>query len=246
MYIIQAHLLLYTLMPMPKNTDGYACKVCGKTHANRQGRHSHEKRCKGVKSVMKEMERLKTLVNELQANAANSAHPAVNSFGKENMSMLTHEVMRGIIQDGKQLRANLQHIIKTLHFNTAFPQNMNVFLPSMSQGYYLLKNVWNPCSADDLAKRVMFNAADVMLQHRETDNEQEYTMEEQAKFDAFYREFNHDSGVFQSTIRTMIDNFSMVEPRVFGINMKAAFALEIAMVNARNAQEEISSDEDSD
>ena len=58
-------------MPMPKNTDGYACKFCGKTHTNRQGRFSHEKRCKSKTANVHELEiaRLNGVIQQMTANA---------------------------------------------------------------------------------------------------------------------------------------------------------------------------------
>ena len=56
---------------MPKNTDGYACKFCGKTHSNRQGRFSHEKRCKKKTVNVNELEiaRLNGVIQQMTASA---------------------------------------------------------------------------------------------------------------------------------------------------------------------------------
>lgn len=213
---------------------------CGKTFINRQARYSHKKFCKGGNPYELEVARLTKIVNELELSKTTNLNFQINNFGKEDTSMITHDMMRDIIKSG-DLRTSLQYIIKTLHFNPQYPANMNVYLPHMSQGYFLLKKVWKFCEVEDLAKRVMYNAADFMLQHRETDQVNEYTKEEQEKFDRFYSSFNHEAGVLQSTIRTIIDNYKLVEPRVYGLDLNAAIAMAIAFENANKAN-----DEDSD
>ena len=140
----------------PKNNDentitesnGLSCKYCSKLFSRKDVCTRHEKyNCKNKKN--KEEEMLKqTIINNFQTvnnfNTINNIQQnfnypdsGINAFGKEDISHLTHNVMKNILKSPDN---GIPQLIRLIHFNPEVPQNQNVRLKNKKEPYL---NVFN-------------------------------------------------------------------------------------------------------
>ena len=70
---------------------------------------------------------------------------------------------------------------------------------------------WCHQPRDDLAKLVMFNAAQVMNEHNDEPYDREFTKKQTASFDRFYDIIGYDRQPLVETIDTMAKNRHLME-----------------------------------
>lgn len=139
------------------------CMYCKKTFSRKDVCKRHEKyNCKNKKIFEKEREN-KKLINELkktkqtiinnfqtvnnyQQNIQNNIQQnfngftseiPINPFGKEDISFLTHGIMKNILKNPDN---GIAQLIRLIHFNPEIPQNQNVRLKNKKEPYL---NVFN-------------------------------------------------------------------------------------------------------
>ena len=100
-----------------------------------------------------------------------------------------------------------------VHFNPDHPENINAYLADAKHehGLFFRGGHWQSKSRDELAKLVMFNAAQVMNEHNDEPYENEYSKKQTFDFDRFYSSFGYDRKPLSETIDTMAKNRNVVE-----------------------------------
>lgn len=139
------------------------CRYCKKNFSRKDVCQRHEKyNCKNKKIFEKERENKKlinelkktkqTIINNFQTvnnyqqniqnniqqnfNGFNTEIP-INPFGKEDISFLTHGIMKNILKNPDN---GIAQLIRLIHFNPEIPQNQNVRLKNKKEPYL---NVFN-------------------------------------------------------------------------------------------------------
>jgi len=117
--------------------------------------------------------------------------------------------------------------VQLVHFDPEHPENMNAYLADASheQGLFFRGGRWQPKPRDELAKLVMFNAAQVMNEHNDEPYDKEYTKKQTSSFDRFYDIIGYDRRPLVETIDTMAKNRHVVEnahPTVSALTAAAA------------------------
>ena len=211
--------------PRPQNVDGYACEGCGKKCSTRQAKYSHKRHCKlmlaggGNKSVLEELAKLtdalaklklgKITINNITTNN-NGDTIILNKFGFEDRSMFTRQQIRALIQSG-DFKEVLQELIKTMHFNEAHPENMNVYVPNTKVGFVFRKHMWNQGNAESIVLDVMRNVVEVLEDYRQSVKELKMKKSDLEVFTRFLQNFQWESENITRSMRTLIDHHKMVE-----------------------------------
>ena len=111
------------------------------------------------------------------------------------------------------LRAALQRMVELVHFDPRHPENMNAYLADAGDehGLFYKAGRWQPKPREDLARLVMFNAAQVMNEHNDDPYQSEFTRQQTAVFDRFYRAIGYERQPLEDTIATMVKNRRVME-----------------------------------
>ena len=158
---------------------------------------------------------MKTEIEQLRGkvinNVTTNTNITFNQFNKEDLSYIAHEMVRDLIKQ-TDLNASLQEMIRMIHFNENYPQNLNLYVENKMDSHGLcLISKWKECELTDLAKRVMKNAAEVLMEHVDDPFDKEYDDEETYRFDTFYQNYDTDPQPLIETIDTMAHHKKMVE-----------------------------------
>ena len=145
-------------------------------------------------------------------NSTTTNHITVNSFRCVDVSYIAHDHVVGLIKRD-DLHASLQEMVQMVHYNPEHPENMNAYLADASheQGLFFRSGRWQPKSRDDLARLVMFNAAQVMNEHNDEPYDKEFTRRQTQTFDRFYTVIGYDRRPLVETIDTMARNKRAME-----------------------------------
>lgn len=134
--------------------NNLSCKYCKKIFSRRDVCLRHERsNCKNRKEMEEEnlSEEIKKqtvinnfqtvnnfqTINNIQQNFNYPQEPIINPFGKEDISFLTHGIMKNIL---KNPDCGIPQLIRLIHFNPEIPQNQNVRLKNKKEPYL---NVFN-------------------------------------------------------------------------------------------------------
>lgn len=137
-----------------KNDDknDMACRYCNKVFSRKDVCHRHEKtNCKSKKLFENNEEEIKKstvinnfqtvnnfqTINNIQQNFGYNPSQNINPFGKEDVSFLTHGIMKNILKNPDN---GIPQLIRLIHFNPEVPQNQNVRLKNKKEPYL---NVFN-------------------------------------------------------------------------------------------------------
>lgn len=128
---------------IPKKENDLICRYCNKVFSRKDVCKRHEN--KNCKMKPKNISPKTTIinnyqtVNNFQQNIQNNFYPEVgiNPFGKEDISFLTNELMKKILQNPD---SGIPRLIRLIHFNPHIPQNQNVRLKNKKEPYL---NVFN-------------------------------------------------------------------------------------------------------
>ncbi len=136
----------------------------------------------------------------------------INNFRCVDVSYIAHDIVAGMIKRG-DLHASLQEMVQLVHYNPDHPENMNAYLADASheQGLFFRSGKWQPKPRDDLARLVMFNAAQVMNEHNDEPYDREFTRRQTDTFDRFYTVIGYDRRPLVETIDTMTKNKRAME-----------------------------------
>ena len=145
-------------------------------------------------------------------NVTNNNNITINNFRGVDVSYLAHDLVAQMVKRG-DLRKSLQEMVELVHFNPEHPENMNAYLADASHehGYCFRGGRWQPKARDELAKMVMFNAAQVMNEHNDVPHGKDFTKKQTDRFDRFYDIIGYDRHPLVETIDTMAKNRHVVE-----------------------------------
>lgn len=136
------------------DSSGLECKYCKKLFSRRDVCTRHEKHnCKNRKDIEFEKNKEEFLkqpvinnfqtvnnfntINNFQQNFNYPSDTNLNPFGKEDISFLTHGIMKNILKNPDN---GIPQLIRLIHFNPEIPQNQNVRLKNKKEPYL---NVFN-------------------------------------------------------------------------------------------------------
>ncbi len=117
----------------------------------------------------------------------------IMDFRGVDTSYIAHGIVAELIKRG-DLRSSLQEMVEMIHFNPDHPENINAYLADArhEHGLFFRGGRWQTKSRDELAKLVMFNAAQVMNEHNDEPYDSEYSKKQTFEFDTFYRVIGYD------------------------------------------------------
>jgi len=94
----------------------------------------------------------------------------INAFGKENLDILTPELMDKIVEHPS---GGIIKLIKTIHFNPEVPENMNVVLKNKNDPYFNVFNgeIWELKPKDVTIHNLLTTKKDIMDDHFEVREE---------------------------------------------------------------------------
>ena len=109
-------------------------------------------------------------------NNINIQNIQINNFRAVSVDHIDHAMVASLIK-AADLRDALQEMVRLVHYDPAHPENINAYLADVSHenGLYFRGGRWCLKSRDDLAKLVMFNAAQVMNEHNDEPYDKEFT-----------------------------------------------------------------------
>ena len=147
------------------------CKEKEKKRGNEDGANTDVKKIEEIRqeldrtntlvsSLMKEIEILKRSNKECSTNIGTqnitnyTQNIIVNPFGKENTSYITDAEIKDNIM---KLREGIPGIIKSIHFNPAYPENRNIKLLSHKQNILTCFDgkQWIPCDRSNTLDRLV-------------------------------------------------------------------------------------------
>ena len=145
-------------------------------------------------------------------NNNNNNNITIMDFRGVDTSYIAHDIVAELIKRG-DLRSALQEMVEMVHFNPDHPENINAYLADAKHehGLFFRGGHWQSKSRDELAKLVMFNAAQVMNEHNDEPYENEYSKKQTFDFDRFYSSIGYDRKPLSETIDTMAKNRNVVE-----------------------------------
>ena len=140
-------------------------------------------------------------------NNINIQNIQINNFRAVSVDHIDHAMVASLIK-AADLRDGLQEMVRIVHYDPAHPENINAYLADVSHenGLYFRGGRWCLKSRDDLAKLVMFNAAQVMNEHNDEPYHREFTKKQTERFDKFYDVIGYQRQPLQDTIATMAKN----------------------------------------
>jgi len=199
------------------------CYNCGKTfkHGSSYSRHINT-RCKNkvyekqsVKDLEKllldkdrEIEELKskrivienitqnnTTNNYLQNNIINN-NIKINPFGKENISYITDEILKRVI---KNPELGIPNLIRMIHFNPLYPENMNVLLKNKRAPYVNVFNgsEWKVERKDDTIHNLICTKKDIA---------DDYSIDKLEGLKLIENDFINIENCKETSISTLVDN----------------------------------------
>ena len=121
LYCLQNH--LNKLKPC-NDTEIYKCEKCNKQYITKQNFNKHIKNHPEIIETI--INNTNSITNSNNINSNNNINITINGFGKENMSYLTKENIKDILNKGFQ---SIPELIKEKHFNKDHPENHNVLDP---------------------------------------------------------------------------------------------------------------------
>jgi len=150
--------------------------------------------------------------NPLASMGTTNINIQINNFRAVSVDHIDHETIASLIKRG-DLRDALQEMVRLVHYDPAHPENINAYLADVSHenGLYFRGGRWCLKPRDDLAKLVMFNAAQVMNEHNDEPYHREFTKKQTERFDKFYDVIGYQRQPLQDTIVTMANNRNVVE-----------------------------------
>ena len=175
-----------------------------------------------VDQLRKELDEVKGKLDSIHAGSSNinntitsnnnNNNIVINNFRGVDVSHLAHDLVAEMVKRG-DLRAALQEMVQLVHFDPEHPENMNAYLadPNHAQGLCFRGGRWQPKARDELAKMVMFNAAQVMNEHNDVPHGKDFTKKQTDRFDRFYDIIGYDRHPLVETIDTMAKNRHVVE-----------------------------------
>ena len=146
------------------------------------------------------------------AGTTNNINIQINNFRAVSVDHIDHATVASLIK-AADLRDALQEMVRLVHYDPAHPENINAYLADVSHenGLYFRGGRWCLKSRDDLAKLVMFNAAQVMNEHNDEPYHREFTKKQTERFDKFYDVIGYQRQPLQDTIATMAKHRDVVE-----------------------------------
>jgi hypothetical protein len=156
-------------------------------------------------------------INNISANIT-----IVNAFGHEvfDESDLKDFIFNLLIQP--DLYNSLQEMIKYVHFNPKYPQNMNVYVTDSStkKVMFKLRGGWRSQCMQTLPKSLSLNSAELMNTWFEKLGKGAFTPSQILRWTDFYRTFHNESKPANQTALTILASEAIVkefcpEPQIY-------------------------------
>ena len=174
------------------------CEYCNKFYSTKYNLNKHLKICKTKISYEKTQSELQNkynnLMNEIEIlkqgqnsqiinntennitinstinNTQNNINITINAFGKEMTDYLTFKEYKAAINNRI---GGIVKLIKNINFNTAYPQNHNVYIPNKKDQYAMIYDgaKWLLNKKDDVIENLINNNFGRMLNYYEDNNE---------------------------------------------------------------------------
>jgi len=155
--------------------DELTCRYCNKIFSRKDVCVRHEKsNCKKKKNetvIPDELKKptvinnFKTInnfqtINNIQQNFNYQENSGINPFGKEDVSFLTHNIMKNVLKNPDN---GIPQLIRLIHFNPEIPQNQNVRLKNKKEPYLDVFNGehWELRDKDDTIQDLIISKKEI-------------------------------------------------------------------------------------
>lgn len=170
----------------PKKEKGFKCKTCAKGFASRSGLHAHSKKCNAIKTttnididilrqqlrdeILHEVQTMigeasnVTINNNIVNNTVIGLNVTINSYGDEDISYLTPELLTFCI---KNPRKGMQSLIENIHFHPNHAQNHNIRCKSLKDNVFekCIDNEWRLCDASNTLDELIRKGYKILNTH---------------------------------------------------------------------------------
>ncbi len=107
-----------------------------------------------------------TLNNNNNINIGNTTNIIMVSYGNEDLSKITTKMLSAACKKGYN---SIVHLVETVHFNPEFPENHNVYIPSVKDKHAMIyyDDMWNLKNKDDVVNDMYDTNRDYIMENIE-------------------------------------------------------------------------------
>ncbi len=132
------------------------------------GTKNLENEIKTLKKAMKKTQPItnNTLNNNNNINIGNTTNIIMVSYGHEDLSKITTKMLSAACKKGYN---SIVHLVETVHFNPDFPENHNVYIPSVKDKHAMIfyDDMWNLKNKDDVVNDMYDSNRDFIMDNIE-------------------------------------------------------------------------------
>jgi len=201
-----------------KNDDlnDIVCENCGKTFARKDVLKKHlDKHCSGTSTVKELLQQIKTLKSEVkdlkntsqiitgnnnqiisgnntQIFIGNDAILKLRAFGDEDTSGVTQKEYLKFMQHGFR---SIPELVETIHFDKNKPENHNVYIPNIREGYAMVhkgNNVWKLADKKQTIQSMCSKNKD-LLEEKLDEFGDKLVEQTKTRFDKFIDDYDNDN-----------------------------------------------------
>ncbi len=127
-----------------------------------------ENEIKTLKKAMKKTQPItnNTLNNNNNINIGNTTNIIMVSYGHEDLSKITTKMLSAACKKGYN---SIVHLVETVHFNPEFPENHNVYIPSVKDKHAMIyyDDMWNLKNKDEVVNDMYDTNRDYIMENIE-------------------------------------------------------------------------------
>ncbi len=123
-----------------------------------------------IKNLKKEMKKIQPVTNNTQnnnnINIGNTTNIIMVSYGHEDLSKITPKMLSSACKKGYN---SIVQLVETVHFNPDFPENHNVYIPSVKDKHAMVyyDDMWNLKNKDDVVNDMYDTNRDYIMENIE-------------------------------------------------------------------------------
>ncbi len=125
-----------------------------------------------IKTLKKAMKKTQPITNNTQNNNNNinigntTNNIIMVSYGHEDLSKITPKMLSAACKKGYN---SIVHLVETVHFNPDFPENHNVYIPSVKDKHAMIfyDDMWNLKNKDDVVNDMYDSNRDFIMDNIE-------------------------------------------------------------------------------